>query len=227
MQLACSQGPVTRAAKPEPMSGRLGVFGGTFDPIHLGHLAIAECARVELGLSSVLFMPALIQPHKMGQPVSGAEHRWAMVQLAIADNPNFAACNLELDRDGPSYTSESIAHIRAQTPLDQEIVFICGADSLLDMATWYRPADLLSTARVAVARRPGRCQTELDVAIQRLERDFAAKIELFEAPLMDVSSSLIRERASLGKSIRYLVAEQVYTYISKHSLYQKGNLTSL
>jgi len=204
------------------MAQRLGLFGGTFDPIHFGHLAIAEAAREELCLDRVWFVPARLQPHKRSRRVTDAEHRWEMVRLALAGNPCFEPSRLELNREGPSYTADTVAEVRRQAGPGQEIFFICGADTLLELDSWYRPADLMAWATIAVARRPGCEDTAVTRAAAQLEARFGGRVVLFEAPLLDVSSSLIRERLAAGRSIRYLVADGVREYIVRNCLYRKG-----
>lgn len=201
------------------MAQRLGLFGGTFDPIHFGHLAIAEAAREELRLDKVLFVPARVQPHKQARPITDAERRWEMVRLAVAGNPCFEPSRLELDREGPSYTADTVAEIRRQAGPGEEIFFVCGADTLLELDSWYRPADLMAWATIAAARRPGCEEVAVTGAAADLEARFGGRVVLFEAPLLDVSSSLIRERSAAGRSIRYLVADGVREYIVRNCLY--------
>jgi nicotinate-nucleotide adenylyltransferase len=204
------------------MHERTGVFGGTFDPIHYGHLAIAEAARLELGLSRVLFVPAAIQPHKLDRSTTAAEHRWQMVLRAIEGNPGFAGSRLELDRDGPSYTAETLTAMRAAADHGAGLFFICGADALLEMETWHRPEAILAAASVAAARRPG-CEDRgrLEAACQRLIDRFGGEVRLFDAPLVDISSTMIRRRQARGQSIRYLLPDSVYEYVRHFSLYRE------
>jgi len=200
----------------------IGVMGGTFDPIHLGHLAIAEAARLELDLDTVLFVPARQQPHKVGASVTPAEHRWEMVSRAVRGNRAFVPCRLELDRAGLSYTYHTLDELRLLFGSQADLVFICGADALLEMDTWYRPEALLGAARVAAARRPGwGSPGELEAARARLEQAYGARITLFDAPLLDVSSTEIRRRSRQGRSIRYLVPDPVFAYIRRHRLYRE------
>lgn len=200
----------------------MGVFGGSFDPIHYGHLAVAEAARAELGLEQVLFVPAAAQPHKLHRHPAPAEHRWQMVCIAIAGNPGFAASRLELDRPGPSYTSDTLAQLRALVPADQEIVFICGADALLEVQTWHRPEAIFQAASVAAALRPG-CGDELQLrqACAQIAARFGGRARLFDAPLLDISSRLIRSRYRRGQPVRYLLPDMVLDYLCHNGLYRE------
>lgn len=205
-----------------PGAKRFGLLGGTFDPIHHGHLALAEAARAELELDLVLFVPARLQPHKAGCRVTAAEHRWEMVRRAVADNPGFAACRVELDREGPSYTAETVANLTADLPSDGQLYFICGADALLELHTWHQPDRLLAGATVAAAARPGAgARADLIVAAERLLRAYGGRVVLFEAPLLDISSTIIRQRAAAGKPLRYLTPAGVIDYIHNLCVYEK------
>ncbi len=215
---------------------RLGVLGGTFDPIHQGHLVIAQCALYELGLDRVLFVPARVQPQKAHRRIVAARHRMAMVSAAVQDNERFSVSSCEIDRDPPSYTAETLAILRrevvhdglAATPnsigCEPEIYFICGSDSLLDMRNWYRPDNILSQAVIAVARRPGYDdQTSITAAAAELTRRWGGAVRLFDAPRLDISSTELRDRLAVGKPVRYLIPEPVRIYINKHSLYREEN----
>lgn len=203
---------------------RLGVLGGTFDPIHMGHLAIAECAAHELDLPSVLFIPAKAQPQKLHRQMAPPEHRLAMVELAVEGNPRFAVSRCEIDRDAPSYTIDTLRILRTDGQGENpcELHFICGSDSLLDMHNWYRPDQILSQAVVAVARRPGYDDDgALRSAADELMRRYGGVIRFFDAPRLDISSTELRERLAAGLPVRYLIPEPVRIYISKHSLYRE------
>ncbi len=202
--------------------GGLGVFGGTFDPIHLAHLAVAEAARDAVGLEQVLFIPAGVPPHKQGEGVSPAEHRLAMVELAIAGNPAFAASRLELDRDGPSYTVDTLETLcaeQAEVGKSGEVALIVSAEAFLDLPTWRSPERILELATLVVAPRDG--YPEADASF--LERHFpgtAARAVFLDGPRLRLSASDLRARAAAGRTLRYLVPDAVVAYIGDHGLYQ-------
>jgi nicotinate-nucleotide adenylyltransferase len=204
---------------PPDLRGATGVFGGTFDPIHYAHLAVAEAAREGLELRRVLFVPAGKPPHKPGKPISPAEDRLAMVEAAIAGNPAFELSRLELERDGPSYTVKTMASLRAAHP-DERLALILSAESFAELPTWNEPERILDLAdAVVVAPRFG--YEEVDVGF--VPRDFPgarASIVFLDGPRIRMSASEVRERAFAGRSIRYLVPDAVAAYISDHGLYQ-------
>ncbi len=204
---------------PAPLvPGSLGILGGTFDPIHHGHLAIAEEAREALGLEQVLFVPAGTPPHKPGRPVTAAGHRLAMVELAIAGNPSFAASRIEIDRDGPSYTAATLEAMRSAGHRD--LWFILSSEALAGLPGWHRPDRVLELARLAVVPRGG--ATTPDAAW--LEARFPGRADRFaflSGPLLPISGSVVRRRAAAGRSIRYLVPELVASYAADHRLYRE------
>jgi nicotinate-nucleotide adenylyltransferase len=200
-------------------SERIGLFGGTFDPPHIGHLILACEAKAQLDLTRVLWTVTPDPPHKQGQPITPLEHRLAMVRLAIQDNPTFALSDVELERPGPHYTVDTIRILAGQNP-GAEIVPIIGGDSLKDLPTWHRPRELLYAAHwVGVMRRPGEV-TDL----QELERELpgiSSKVHYVEAPLLEIASREIRNRVAAGKPCRYYLPYSVYEYIRQHHLYQQ------
>jgi nicotinate-nucleotide adenylyltransferase len=199
---------------------RIGILGGTFDPIHLGHLLTAEMTRETLDLQQVLFAPAGAPPHKQSQEKTPAFHRQVMVQLAIADNPHFVLSRVDVERPGPHYTTDTVRLIRGQGDFSAETCFlIIGSDSLLDLPTWHNAPDLLSLCRLAVAHRPG-FQPDL-TGLAGVLPGLHARLDWVEMPLIGVSSRNIRARVQAGQSIRYQVAERVRKYIEQHRLYQK------
>lgn len=204
-------------APPAPVvPGSTGIIGGTFDPIHHGHLAIAEEVREALGLERVLFMPAATPPHKPGRPVTPAEHRLAMVRLAIADNDAFGVSDLEVARGGASYTVDTLALLRATS--DGEPWLILSAEALAGFPQWRRPDRILDLARLAVVPRGG--YEPLDEAWVRAA--FPGREERFRflaGPLLPISGSVVRRRAAAGRSVRYLVPDPVARYIAAHALY--------
>lgn len=197
---------------------RIGVLGGTFDPIHYGHLVLAEEARVRLQLSRVLFAPARESPHKLGRPLTPAHHRLQMVRLAIASNPAFAASEVDLNRPGPSYTVDTLALLQAQLGPEAELYFLMGMDSLAGLLTWHRPDLLLARAQLAVAVRPG-----YSVDLQTLERalpGISARTHLLETPEMGIASLGLRRRVRASLPIRYQLPDSVEAYIRQHGLYR-------
>lgn len=198
---------------------RLGLMGGTFDPVHYGHLVIAETARVELGLERVIFIPATSPPHKTERTVSSAVHRYEMVVAATASNPHFFMSRIEMERVGPSYTVDTLRQFRAEGGSEQELFFITGADSILEILTWRHHEDVIRLATFIAVTRPG-------YDLGRLERvlpaPYLSQVRVLHAPLVDISSTDLRARVRAGRPIRYLVPEAVETYIDKHGLYQAG-----
>jgi len=196
---------------------RVGVFGGTFDPIHIGHLVAAEETRVQLSLERVVFVPAGLPPHKLANHISPVEHRLAMVQLAIASNPYFTVSRVDIDRFGPCYTVDTMELLRDEWGPDTELYFIMGSDSLADILTWHKPERLIRLCRLAVVKRPG-----YDVDIEELDRllpGIASRVRFINSPLIDVASCDIRRRVREGLSIKYQVPEVVERYIYEHRLY--------
>ena len=196
-------------AVPLTNAKKLGILGGTFDPIHFGHLAIAGEARARAGLDAVLFIPTGEPPHKPHWQAD-AEHRYQMSVLATADNPHFFVSRLEIDRPGPSYTVETLRALRAIFPRG-EFTLIVGADMALDFHRWREPEAILAQARVLAAARPG---CPLDAADPRLH-----DITLLPTPGLDISSTDLRARIAAGGEIRYLVPDPVAAYIRKYGLY--------
>ncbi len=204
---------------------RLGIMGGTFDPVHLGHLVAAEAAREEYALERVLFVPTGSPPHKPDQTVTEAEHRLAMVLLATAGHPHFLVSRVEIDRPGPSYTVDTLRQLTA-TYLGWELYFITGADAVLELDTWKEPGEILRLCRLVVVGRPGYDQHRLREMVDRLRRDTGACINVLASPALAISSRELRRRAAQGRSLRYLVPREVEDYILKHCLYQRVAATS-
>jgi len=197
------------------VTGRLGILGGTFNPVHLGHLIIASFAADELGLDRVLFMPAQTPPHKPGSGIIDAGHRSTMVRLAIDEDPRFAFSDMDLLDEGPSYTVALLDRVRREMP-EMDVYFIVGADSLRDFPTWHRPEGILALANLAVARRPG---VVLDAAMLGALPGLRQRVALFDSPLVEISSTEIRERVAHGRAVTWLVPPAVERYIHDHGLY--------
>jgi nicotinate-nucleotide adenylyltransferase len=194
---------------------RLGVFGGTFDPIHLGHLRAAENALESLELDRVAFIPAGTPPHR-GDPSSSALDRFAMTALATAGHPCFAVSDVELRRDGPSYTVDTVAGLRRESP-EADVFVIVGSDTFPEMATWKEHERLMALCTVAVVARPGEARA---AAEGPAVGGPAPRVARVEGPGLDISASAIRGRVRQRKSIRYLVPDAVADYIAKRALYR-------
>ena len=196
---------------------QIGILGGTFDPIHYGHLIIAEAARDQLGLDRIEFLPANDPPHKPEGSVSPARHRAAMVQVAIDPVEYFELNCVEMERAGPSYTVDSLEQLVRERPHDS-FWFIIGGDSLRDLPSWQSPTRILELATLAVIDRPG---ANYDLAgLDRLVPGLRQRIALVEAPLIDLSATLLRRRFAAGGSIRFQTPDSVITYMTVNGLYQ-------
>jgi nicotinate-nucleotide adenylyltransferase len=194
--------------------GPIGVLGGTFDPIHVGHLLLAERAREAFDLPTVMFIPSGRPPHKCDD-VTSAQQRWEMTCLATASNPQFSVSRRELDREGPSFTIITLRELAAEGYAP--IYFLTGADTVLEMPTWRQPDDILNESRVVAAARPG---ADLSRLTQCLGPQRAAKVTVLHLEALDISSTEIRRRVAEGRSIKYLVPESVEAYILGNGLYQ-------
>ena len=199
---------------------RVGILGGSFDPIHIGHLLIAEYAREQLQLSEVRFIPASVSPLKLDKQPADAKHRVEMVRLAIGGNAQFRLDERELRRVGPSYTVDTLAELKSENP-DAEIVFIMGADSLADLHAWREPERICQLAFLAIALRGGQPAPDLEQLRRLLPQDQVARAaeHILKLPQLEISSSDIRQRIRSGKSIRYQVPAAVEAYISAAKLY--------
>ncbi len=199
---------------------RIGILGGSFNPIHLGHLVMAETARQKFGLSKVLFIPYAEPPHKKDGELAGAAFRFQMVQKAVADNPAFEACDLEIVRGGKSYSYDTLRHLTQACPRD-DFYFIVGADSLAHIRSWYRVEELKGLCRFIVVDRPGvRTQELLDEMSPR-DRDVLGAHRVGDF-MLGISSKQIRDRIQKGLSVRYLVPQTVEDHLSRAGVYQEG-----
>jgi nicotinate-nucleotide adenylyltransferase len=192
------------------VSGRVVIFGGTFDPIHLAHLVLAECAADLPSAGEVLFVPAARPPHKREDHLSEAADREEMVRLAIEGNRRFRLSRTELDRGGPSFAIDTIREVARAS--GERPYYLIGADSLVELPGWRSPEAILEEAEVVVAERPGVDPSRVG--------PFGARVGRMESPRIDLSSSQIRRRVSRGVSIRYLVSEPVRAYILRKGLYR-------
>lgn len=201
---------------------RVGILGGTFDPIHYAHLAIAEEVRSVLDLTEIVFIPAGQPPHKPGRAITPAHHRLAMVQLAIASNPHFTYSRIEVDRPGHSYTVDTLRNLRTQWGQDTEIDFIIGWDSLEEMHTWYDPQGILAqlTHLVAVGRPGYAHENEYNTMLEAHLPGIRQRLLVVSAPMLNISSTDLRQRVLEGRPIKYQTPEAVEQYIMKHNLYR-------
>jgi len=198
------------------MNRKIGLLGGTFDPIHYGHLALAEDVRAALGLDQLVFIPAAQQPFKRSQQVTPASQRLEMLCLACAANPHFAISTIELDREGVSYTAVTLESLHRQQL--GELFFLVGADTLMDMPRWYLAEQIARYATVVGVERPGvgLDPTRLLAQLPGL----AGRLKVFAGPDMNVSSTDLRERVAAGRSIRYFTPDAVVEYIQMQGLYR-------
>lgn len=199
---------------------RLGIMGGTFDPVHYGHLVTAEGARFEFDLDQVLFMPSGIPPHKTTKQVTSTEHRYMMTLLATLGNPYFEVSRIDIDREGISYTIDTLQILREQYGEDCELFFITGADAIFEIIDWKDSDQLLRIAHFIAATRPGFSLEEMPLATQKWVDEHGDRFHVLRVPAMAISSTDIRNRVRCGHSIRYLVPEQVKHYIRRHRLYE-------
>jgi nicotinate-nucleotide adenylyltransferase len=199
---------------------KIGVLGGTFDPIHLGHLIVATEARRKLGLSYVLFVPAGNPWLKLKEEkkISPAEHRLAMVRLAIKGNPHFKASTMELDRPGPSYSIDTVLELKKKLGPEAEIFFIVGPDALAELPKWKEPVRLIEVCQMVAIDRPGYAEVNLRT-LDRLVPGASKRIMKLDVPQIDISSTDIRRRVAEGLPIKHLVPESVEKYIKNHRLY--------
>ncbi|MBQ41740.1 MAG: nicotinate-nucleotide adenylyltransferase [Candidatus Brocadiia bacterium] len=192
---------------------RLGVMGGTFDPIHCGHLLLARSVRERLPLDRVLFVPAADPPHKDHRAdIAASAHRWAMVERAIADEPGFEASPVELERNGKSYTVDSLRLLGEQNP-GSELFLLIGTDNVSDMTTWHDPEGILELCTVVAGSRPTQAAT-------RADPDLVSRIVFVETPVIDISSTHIRQRLRDGLPVRWLLPGGVEEYIRAERLYR-------
>jgi len=203
------------------MSKRIGMIGGSFDPLHFGHLVIAQDALEHLGLSEVVFIPAANPPHKLHLRQADARHRLEMARLAMKSDRRFSVSDLEIRRGGVSYTVDTVRDLKKVRP-DAEWVLIVGSDTLVDLHNWYKIDELLDLCEVATLLRPGEAdQEKIARKVLVAERHRQRLLDNIVAThLVGISSTEIRQRVAEGRSIRYLVPPEVEKYIFEHSLYR-------
>lgn len=187
---------------------RIGLLGGTFNPIHIGHLTMAQIAKERMNLDKIIFIPSHIPPHKKVKNLALAKHRYAMVRLAIQGNPGFAVSDFEYKKAGRSYSIDTIRHFWKNNPQGTKFFFIIGADAVAGLKDWKRIEQIVKLVTFVVVNRPGYIYRE-----DRIEYQYVAM------PAIDIASSFLRSRVAQGRSIQYFVPDSVYAYIKKHNLY--------
>lgn len=201
------------------MRGRAGIFGGTFDPPHIGHLMLASEAYAQLHLTQILWVLTPEPPHKLTQPISALEDRLEMLKLELNGKPAFTVCTIEIDRPGPHYTSDTLRILQEQYP-ELDLVLLLGGDSLHALPTWHRPASIVAAShQIGVMNRPG-----IDTELANLEEQLpglTSKLIFIEAPLLWIAAREIRRRAFAGLPFRNDLLPAVYDYVVEKHLYQK------
>jgi nicotinate-nucleotide adenylyltransferase len=196
----------------------IGVLGGTFDPIHLGHLVVAEEVKARLDLAEILFVPAGQPWLKMSSPILAAEHRVQMVRLALGGKPYFKLSTMEIERAGPSYSIDTLAELKGRLGAEDKLFFILGWDNLAQLPQWREPARLVELCRLVAVPRVGYPAPDLG-ALEAIIPGLSEAIILLDAPHIDITASAIRDRVARGLSIHHLVPEPVERYIREHGLY--------
>jgi len=200
---------------------KVGILGGSFDPIHLAHLIIAEEARIILGLDYVMFIPAGLPWMKSGNSLTGADHRLNMVKIAIQHNTNFKFSTIEVDQPGPTYTVDTLEKLSKELGPKTEMFFLLGWDSLAEMPKWKASYRISKMAKLVAFPRPGFVKPDLS-QLESSMPDISNRIVMLDEPYIGISSTKVRARVASGKSIRYLVPEDVEEYINKNRLYQQS-----
>lgn len=202
------------------MNKNIGILGGTFDPIHMGHLLLAETARDYFSLDEVLFIPT--GNSYLKENVTDSKNRLTMLGTAIEENPYFALSTMEIDRAGNSYSSDTLKQLKEQHP-DNHYYFIVGADAVFSLEEWHEPGIIFANCTIAAAVRKGYSKTELADKIEALRQAYQADIRIFPMTKIEISSTEIRERIQGDQTVRYMITEKTEDYIKKHNLYQKMN----
>jgi nicotinate-nucleotide adenylyltransferase len=200
---------------------KIGIMGGTFNPIHIAHLILAERAFDVLELDKILIMPSKKPPHKRNENIASDEHRVNMIKLAIEDNPHFEFSGMELEREGLTYTADTLEELTSKHP-NNDYYFILGADSLLQIEQWYKPDIILGLSQIVAFGRNHLPEQRLFDQVEHLTNKFKARIHFLSIPNMDISSKMIRDMIYHKNSIRYYVPQPVIQYILDHYLYQES-----
>jgi nicotinate-nucleotide adenylyltransferase len=196
----------------------IGVMGGTFDPVHKGHLIVAEEVRVQLNLAEVLFVPTGRPWLKVNSPITDAEHRIQMVRLAISDKPYFKLSTMEIERAGSSYTVDTITELQCQLGVENKLFFILGWENLVELPQWHEPSRLVQMCNLVAVPRVGYSPPDLNT-LEAAVPGLSQSVIMLNTPQIEISSSEIRNRVVLGLSIAHLVPEAVERYINRHKLY--------
>jgi nicotinate-nucleotide adenylyltransferase len=192
------------------------VFGGTFDPLHLGHLIIAGAVRDQFEIDRFLFMPAYIPPHKEQGSCSAVADRLAMLELALKGKPGYEISTIEIERGGTSYTVDTLQQLRQSENISlEELFLLIGMDSLVDFNNWRQPGKILELAQVIVAPRP-------HYTVEQVDPAWRTRVQFLQSPLIYYSSSQIRERCRTGQNIRFMVSPEIYLYIKEKGLYRNS-----
>jgi len=204
---------------------KLGILGGTFDPVHFGHLLLAESCREQAGLDAVRFLPTAVPPHKRGRELTPVETRIEMLELAVAGNEAFSVCRYEADRGGVNYTADTLESFLAEQP-DRDLFFLLGADMLADLPNWHEPERICRAATLVVVARPGAPPIDLDQLYSITDDEQRERIRRrqVEMPEMGLSATEIRHRVAGGQSIRYQTPRAVEKYIESKGLYRAADL---
>ncbi|MBQ6684695.1 MAG: nicotinate-nucleotide adenylyltransferase [Firmicutes bacterium] len=204
---------------------RIGIFGGSFDPIHNGHLHLAEEARCMAKLDQVLFIPTWISPFKQDSDPASCHQRLEMVRIAISSNPSFAVSDMEIQREEVSYTADTLQRCSKMMGKDTRLYFITGTDTFLSIEKWYHAEELLTQYSFIIGSRPGYREEDLDQVIQRVTTQYGTDVIKIEIPRLEISSSDIRNSIRTGKSVRYLIPDPLLHYIERHRLYLETGST--
>lgn len=200
---------------------KIGICGGTFDPIHIGHLTIAEQVRCHFNLDKVLFVPTGMPPHKDINNVTDPFHRLNMVKCAIGSNPYFEAVDIEVKREGYTFAVDTLKQLNSLYSTKAQFYYIIGADVVMDLLTWRNPEEVFRLTEFIAVMRPGFSNEEFDSQIKYLKEKYNIKLTTFQAPLIEISSTGIRDLITKKQSIKYMVPECVEDYICKNNLYLK------
>lgn len=200
---------------------KIGIMGGTFNPIHIGHLVIAEEVRCRFDLDKIIFIPAGNPPHKDYKNITAGKHRYQMTLLATIDNPYFDVSSIELAREGITYTIDTITTLREKCDKDVDLYFITGADSIIELSTWKQVDKLLNLCKFIAATRPGFDIAKIEDKVRELEARYNKSIYSLSVPALQISSTDIRNRINQGMTVKYLLPESVEHYINKHNLYRE------
>ncbi len=202
------------------MADKIGIIGGTFDPIHYGHLILAEQARDGAGLDNVVFMPTKQSPFKMNAKAVSEQHRYAMVRTAILDNPGFSVSDIEIKGPDISYTVDTLQACRLAYGPDARICFICGTDSFISMEYWKHAESIFKEFTIIVGSRPRYKDRARDILIRKLNTLYGTRVEKIHMPKIDISSTDIKKRIYEGRSIKYLLPSDIEKYINLYELYR-------